>query len=123
MQTEPLTARQILFWLPILLLVFFNACGGHNGSSVQRSDIDSPRSAGNDTAFSLTGVWVNKTYLKTLLATGSPGAAITAAREPCIEFRSDSDKYAHVAFNFHEGYDEKIFRKGGKYTVGDSGEL
>jgi hypothetical protein len=123
MQTEPLTARRILFWLPILSLVFFSRCGGYNGSSVQRSGTDSPRSAGNDTAFSLTGVWVNKTYLDTLLATGSPRAAINAASEPCIEFRSDTDKYAHIAFNFHEGDDEQISRKCGNYTVGDSGEI
>jgi len=124
METEPLTAKQLLFWLPVLSLVCFNAsCGGHNDSSAQRSGSGSLIKASNDTAISLTGVWVNKAYLDTLLATGSPRTAINAVRESCIEFRSDTDKYAHIALNFHEGEDERIFRKGGKYMLGDSGEI
>lgn len=71
----------------------------------------------------MTGVWVNKAYLDKLLATGSPRTAINAVSEPCIEFRSDTDKYAHIALNFHEGEDEHILRKGGIYMLGDSGEI
>ncbi|MDO6432764.1 hypothetical protein Q4E93_19310 [Flavitalea sp. BT771] len=124
MEIELLTGRRILFWLSILSLVCLNlSCGGNNSSAAQRSGGDSLIKTRNDTALSLTGVWVNKAYLDTLLATGSPRAAISAAREPCIEFRSDTDKYAHIVFNFHEGEDEKILQKGGKYTMGDSGEI
>jgi hypothetical protein len=64
METEPLNARRLLFWLPILSLIWFNAsCGQHNGASGQRRGSDSLIKASNDTAISLTGVWVNKAYL------------------------------------------------------------
>lgn len=124
MEVGPTTARLLIFWLPMLSLVCFNvSCNGYSGSSARRSGGDSLIKTNHDTPISLTGVWVNKAYLETLLATGSPRTAIKAAMEPCIAFRSDTDKYAHIAFNFHEGEDEQLFRKGGKYTLGDSGEI